>query len=339
MIKDALGGYYYTTDGKVVLDAISGAYNQPLGHCSEQVKRIVKSSIGNLDTSYREPNESTKALSDSLNAYAYNERYWNFLTTGAEAVEKALMLVPMKYRRIVMFEGAFHGKSFMTAFAHYEHLGWNQAIEIVTIPWMDLDWLEKICFDAVIFEPVQGVGGNIATKEDMLALRKICSDKEAYLVADEVYCGLWRCGDFLVSDIANPDIVVISKGLGGPIPISAVGCLKNEEPLVGWYTTNGNNAFANSVALKMLPLLYNFGLTNKTIELQDWLKGDEHKIKGASFNIRTLKNGFSIKDKLRTEHNIIVGASANYVRLAPCLQIVEEPHSLNYILDKIQECL
>jgi len=337
MIKDALGAVYHDTDNNLILDAISGAYNQPLGHCSRRIEGIIRNCLGHLDTSYREENKSSSLLEQGLNMYGHDKRYWNFLTTGAEAVERALMLVPLKYHRIVMFEGAFHGKSFMTAFANYKNIPWKQAVEIVTVPWMGFDRLKELEFDAVIFEPVQGVGGNIASKAEMQTLRRICNDKKAKLVADEVYCGLWRCGYFLVSDICCPDIVAISKGLGGPIPISAVGCLEKSEPLVGWYTTNGNNALANSVALKMLPLLYNFGMVTRSIQLPDYLKSCNHKIKGASFNLKVKDHwtGFEVKDELR-KLNIIVGGSNDYIRLAPCEPMLEDHSSLNHLFSTIK---
>jgi acetylornithine/N-succinyldiaminopimelate aminotransferase len=338
MIKDAFGSIYHDEDDIAIIDGISGAYNQPLGHCSTPVESIIKHSLGHLDTSYREVNKSSDLLQSALNMYGHDVRYWNFLTTGSEAIERALMLVPLRHKRIIMFEGAFHGKSFMTAFANYKNIPWNQAIEVITVPWMDFDAILEHDFDAVIFEPVQGVGGNIATTEDIESLRDLCDHQGAMLIADEIYCGLWRCGKFLVSDIAKPDIVVISKGLGGPIPISAVGCLKKANPLVGWYTTNGNNALANSVALKMLPLLYNFGMVTRSIELPEWLKDAKHKIKGASFNIKVSPdcNGLEIKDRLR-QANIIVGASDQYIRLAPALPMLEDHSLLTHTLKTIKE--
>lgn len=338
MIKDGLGAIYHDEDDTIVIDGISGAYNQPLGHCSPNVESIIRSSLGHLDTSYREINKSSQLLESALNMYGHSVRAWNFLTTGSEAIERALMLVPLKHKRIIMFEGAFHGKSFMTAFANYKNIPWNQAIEVITIPWMDFDAILEHEFDAIIFEPVQGVGGNIATKDDMESLRDLCDHQGALLIADEVYCGLWRCGKFLVSDAYHPDIVVISKGLGGPIPISAVGSLSKRDLLVGWYTTNGNNALANSIALKMLPLLYNFGMVTRSIDLPEWLKDPIHKIKGGSFNIKVSPdiNGLEIKDRLR-QANIIVGASNEYIRLAPSLPMLEDHSLLSHLFITIKE--
>lgn len=338
MIKDALGAIYHDKNDNLIYDCISGAYNQPLGHCSRRIEGIIRGALGHLDTSYREPNPSSALLEQALNMYGHDRRYWNFLTTGAEAVERALMLVPIHYRRVVMFEGAFHGKSFMTAFANYKNIPWLPSIQVSIVPWMDFDALIDLHFDAIIFEPVQGVGGNIATRDEMTTLRDICDLKNAKLIADEVYCGLWRCGSFLVSDPCKPDIVVISKGLGGPIPISAVGCLEQSEPLVGWYTTNGNNALANSVATKMLPLLYNFGMVTRSIVLPEWLKDPMHRIKGASFNIRVADHwtGFEVKDELR-KLNVIVGGSERYIRLAPCEPMLEDQSMFDYILSIIEK--
>ena len=56
-------------------------------------------------------------------------------------------------------------------------------------------------------------------------IREICDRHGVLLIADEVMCGMGRCGDWFVSaqeDIA-PDIITVAKGLGaGFQPIAAM---------------------------------------------------------------------------------------------------------------------
>jgi len=79
--------------------------------------------------------------------------------------------------------------------------------------------------EAVIVEPVQGEGGAVpATREFLAALRERCTAVGAALIFDEVQCGMGRCGHLLASEHhgVRADLVVLSKALGGGLPLAAV---------------------------------------------------------------------------------------------------------------------
>ena len=78
---------------------------------------------------------------------------------------------------------------------------------------------------AVIVEPVQGEGGAVAAQHKFLqALRQKTSAVGAALIFDEVQCGMGRCGQLLAAQHygITADMVVLSKALGGGIPLAAV---------------------------------------------------------------------------------------------------------------------
>ena len=79
---------------------------------------------------------------------------------------------------------------------------------------------------AFIFEPVVGAAGGVvpAPPGYAAAVQEVCRRHDVLLIADEVMCGVGRCGTWraLEHDGITPDIMAVAKGLaGGYIPLGA----------------------------------------------------------------------------------------------------------------------
>lgn len=79
---------------------------------------------------------------------------------------------------------------------------------------------------AFIFESVGGAtGGAVPPPEGYArAVREVCDRYGVLMIADEVMCGIGRCGTWraLAHDGVSPDIMSIAKGLGGGyVPLGA----------------------------------------------------------------------------------------------------------------------
>ncbi len=79
---------------------------------------------------------------------------------------------------------------------------------------------------AFIFEPVVGAAGGAvpAPPGYARAVREICDRYGVLMIADEVMCGIGRCGTWraLAHDGVVPDLMAIAKGLaGGYLPLGA----------------------------------------------------------------------------------------------------------------------
>lgn len=154
------------------------------------------------------------------------------VNSGAEAVEAALRTA-MRLTgrsRIVAMEGSFHGRTTgalsVTGLASYR--------KDVSGLWQDVVWVSPAEADAVasavddrtaaaIVEPVQGLGGCRAVPEPTLrALRAACDRHGAFMIADEVQCGIGRTGRFLAIEHAGveADLVVLAKGVASGFPAS-----------------------------------------------------------------------------------------------------------------------
>ncbi|MBQ3650451.1 MAG: diaminobutyrate--2-oxoglutarate transaminase family protein, partial [Treponema sp.] len=78
---------------------------------------------------------------------------------------------------------------------------------------------------AVIIEPIQGEGGVIpAPVEFLQTVRRVTKELGIPMIADEIQCGMGRSGKLFAFEWADivPDVILISKAIGGSQPLSLV---------------------------------------------------------------------------------------------------------------------
>ncbi|ASG24398.1 diaminobutyrate--2-oxoglutarate transaminase [Nitrospirillum viridazoti] len=177
--------------------------------------------------------------------------------TGADGIEAALKLTRTATgRRVVLgFSGAYHGMTqgalaLMGNRAPKEPLGTMGAdVQMLPYPYdyrcpfglggeagvdAGLSLIEQILVDpesgvlppaAVVVEVVQGEGGVIPAPVRWLqGLRRLTREHGVALVVDEVQTGLGRTGRLYAFEHAGiePDVLVLSKAIGGGLPLSVV---------------------------------------------------------------------------------------------------------------------
>ena len=114
---------------------------------------------------------------------------------------------------------------------------------------------------AVLLEPVQGEGGvNPATTEYLRGVRRLCDEREALLVMDEVQTGFGRTGRWFGFEHSGvrPDVVTMAKALGNGMPIGA--CWARAEVAAAFApgdhaTTFGGQPLAARAALAVLDVM------------------------------------------------------------------------------------
>jgi 4-aminobutyrate aminotransferase-like enzyme len=100
--------------------------------------------------------------------------------------------------------------------------------------------LQDESIGAVIMEPIQGRGGIVEPPPGWLrGLRHLCDEHGVLLIADEIFTGWGRTGDWFACDAESviPDILCAGKALGGGFPISA--CVAQPHVMAAWGESRG----------------------------------------------------------------------------------------------------
>jgi ornithine--oxo-acid transaminase len=201
------------------------------------------------------------------------------MNSGAEAVETAIKTarkwgyevkgVAPDRAKVIVAGGNFHGRtvtivSFSTDEESRRNFGpLTPGFEVV--PYGDGDALEAAIDDdtvAFLIEPIQGEAGVVVPPEGYLRrARRLCTEHEVLLVADEIQSGLGRTGPTFAIDHegVRPDVFLLGKALGGGIiPVSAV--VAGDEVL-GVYkpgqhgSTFGGNPVACAIGRRVVAIL------------------------------------------------------------------------------------
>ncbi|WP_172959659.1 diaminobutyrate--2-oxoglutarate transaminase [Thiomicrorhabdus aquaedulcis] len=212
--------------------------------------------------------------------------------TGTNAIETALKIArKVKGRKqVISFTNGFHGMSMgslsITGNRYYHDESYGVPGYTTQVPFHNylgdkvdtIAYLHKILSDdssgtelpaAIVLETIQAEGGiNVAGPQWLQALRKICDDFDILLIADEIQVGNGRSGDFFSFERANiqPDIITLSKSIGGGHPMSLV-LLKPE--LDKWCPGEHSGTFrGNNLAFVAATVAINHYWSDKTFSQQ-----------------------------------------------------------------------
>jgi 4-aminobutyrate aminotransferase-like enzyme len=112
-----------------------------------------------------------------------------------------------------------------------------------------------------MLEPVQGNGGQIPFPAVFVQeVRRVCDEFGIPLIFDEIQTGFGRTGRMFGAELlgVTPDLLVLSKSMGGGFPIAAVVAddrLKQFEATGEDVYTFGSNPIAQAAALKVIEIL------------------------------------------------------------------------------------
>ncbi len=201
------------------------------------------------------------------------------MNSGAEAVETALKTarkwgyevrgVPADQANIITFEGNFHGRtttiiSFSTDPDAKDSYG-PYTPGFRTVPYGDVDALKAAMDDltvGVLIEPIQGEAGvNVPPSGFLRAVRELCTENGALMIADEIQSGLGRTGTTFAVEHEDvvPDVYILGKALGGGImPVSAVVA---DRDVLGVFrpgqhgSTFGGNPLACAIGREVIAML------------------------------------------------------------------------------------
>jgi acetylornithine/N-succinyldiaminopimelate aminotransferase len=231
------GSWLEDEEGARWLDAYGGHAVASTGHSHPDVVRAIAEQASALlfySTAVSLPQR--EALAERLAAWCPDPLGRVFLcNSGAEANENALHLARRHTGRqtVVTLRGGWHGRTAATLActdgARYEESARRAGMPLSRkVPFDDAAALDAAIDDdvaAVLIEPVQGFAGARDCSPEFLRLaRRLCDERGAVLLFDEVQCGVGRCGAFSAAESfgVTPDALTFAKGLAGGLPIGAV---------------------------------------------------------------------------------------------------------------------
>ncbi len=232
----AKGSKLIDIDGKEYLDFFPGWGVNNLGHCHPKVVSAVKDQINKLifiPNNLYHPHQAK--LAKEINFWSFDSKVF-FCNSGAEANEAAFKLSRIfgqgKRYEIIAFNNSFHGRTFGALSATGQEK-YKKGFEplLPGFKFVELNNLQTVkdaCSTntvGIILELIQGEGGiNIAKKDFVLGLRKLCDDKNILLIIDEVQTGMGRTGEMFCFKHygITPDIMTLAKSLGGGLPVGAM---------------------------------------------------------------------------------------------------------------------
>ena len=229
------GSRLWDINGKLYLDFFPGWGVGSLGHCHPKVMQGVRDQISKLifvPNNYYHPFQAK--LAKELIYLSFPGKVF-FANSGAEANEAAIKLARKfgqgRYE-IITFGNAFHGRTLaaLAATGQEKYLSGFEPIPegFKQVKFNDLAAVEQAITNktvAIMLELVQGEGGiNVASKDFVLFLRKICDEKKLLLIIDEVQTGIGRTGKMFCYQHygITPDLLTLAKALGGGLPIGVL---------------------------------------------------------------------------------------------------------------------
>jgi acetylornithine/LysW-gamma-L-lysine aminotransferase len=229
------GCWMVDSDGHRYLDLSSAQGVAMLGHCHPRVTAAI---VHQAQTLALCPNylyndvraQFAEALIGVLPPHLPHAFLCN---SGAEAVDGALKFARLTTgrQRFVSTTKGFHGRTFGALSVTWEPKyrdGFGPLLDTTHVPFNDAAAVDAAVTDdtaAVIVEIVQGESGvNLSIAAFIETAARVCRERGALLIADEIQTGFGRTGRWFACEHVGvqPDLLCMAKGLGGGFPMGAV---------------------------------------------------------------------------------------------------------------------
>ncbi len=234
------GCWLFDESGNAYIDMVSGIAVCALGHAHPRIARAIADQAATLvHVSNLVHHEPAGRLADRLAELSGFDAVF-FCNSGAEANEAAIKLARKHAFRlgdkdrttILAAHGSFHGRT-LGALAATDNPAYHEGFEPLPLGFAFTDFNDVDALDAAIdertacflVEPVQGESGVVpATREYLEAARRICDERGALLIFDEVQCGMGRLGRLFAQQHydVQPDAFTLAKSLANGLPIGAL---------------------------------------------------------------------------------------------------------------------
>jgi 2,2-dialkylglycine decarboxylase (pyruvate) len=256
VIERADGSWLTTVDGRRILDFTSGQMCATLGHGHPAIVEAIRDASGRVVHLFSGfvSRDVTDLARELMAVVPEPLARAMFLSTGGEANEAALRLAKLHTggHEVLAFTGSWHGMTAGASASTYSagRRGYGPATPgTMALPTPNpyrcpiahcRDRCDLTCLDvgmaladaqsvgapaAVIAEPILSVGGIVPLPDGYMArLRERCDERGMLLILDEAQTAMGRVGAMFAFEQHGvvPDVLSLSKTLGGGLPLSAM---------------------------------------------------------------------------------------------------------------------
>ena len=395
--KKAKGMYIWDINNKKYLDFCASVAVMNIGHTNKEVVNAIKKQLNyglhcafpdfyaDLPVKYV---ETVKQLVPKKFDQAF------LSNSGTETIETALKMAKWHTNKkwVIAFDHCFHGRTMgslsMTNSKPVQRERFGPFLPVKHVPYAYayrhpsndeqecvndcLNKLEKAAksvkgnLAAIFVEPIQGEGGYIVPPKDFIkGIRDICDKHNALMCDDEVQSGCFRTGKFLAIENFNvsPDIICLSKSVGGGIPLGITLANKSIQdwPPGSHANTFGGNLVACAAGIATLEYMKKQKVGENAVKVGNYIKkrllemqdkyeliGDIRGI-GLMIGIELVKNRKTkefakkerdkILDSCFKKGLILLQAGSSVIRISPPLIITKQQadKGLNILEASIKE--
>ena len=343
------GAVVFDDQGQRYIDCVGGIAVANVGHANPHVAAAIAQQAARLISCPELFHNDVRAayLERLVAALPAGMNRVFLCNSGTEAIEAAIKFARFSTGRtqILAAMRGFHGRTlgalsatwerqyrapFEPLVPNYEHVRYNDSAA-----------LEAAITDqtaALILEVVQGEGGvRPASSEYLQMAARLCQERGALLIVDEIQTGFGRTGRMWACEHAGimPDLLCLAKGMAGGVPMGAacLGPRVQSMPPGLHGSTFGGNPLACAAAIATLDELTERRLPEQAARLGAHLLEQLQALAATSLIIREVRGlglmiGIELRERAQpylkalAERGVLaLTAGNNVIRLVPPLVI------------------
>jgi LysW-gamma-L-lysine/LysW-L-ornithine aminotransferase len=346
------GCWLWDTDGRRYLDLTSAQGVTMLGHSHPVLSAALAAQAHTLIAcpNFLYSDVRARFLAALAEVLPSHLQHIFLANSGAEAIDGAIKYARLTTGRtgIVAAMKSFHGRTVGAVSLTWEpkyRKPFEPLLEVSHVPYNNLSKLDAAVTDqtaVVVLEVVQGEGGvNVGEPEFLQGAQRICRERGALLVIDEIQTGFGRTGRWFGHQHLGlePDMICMAKGIGGGFPMGAIAYTDQVQAALyqgAHGSTFGGNPLACAAGLAALQVYQDERLIERAATMGDYLMA---KLRSALADLPVVREvrgvglmvGIELREKpgrylkaLMDEHAVLaLPAGANVLRLLPPLTISE----------------
>jgi acetylornithine/LysW-gamma-L-lysine aminotransferase len=347
------GCWLWDAAGKRYLDLTAAQGVAMLGHChpvlSDALAKQAHTLIACPNFLYNDTRAKFVAKLEEVLPPHLNHIF--LANSGAEAIDGGLKFARLVTERtgIIATMRSFHGRTVGAVSMTWEpkyRKPFEPLLNVTHVPYNNLEKLDAALDESigiVVLETVQGEGGvNMGEAEFLQGAEKLCRERGALLMIDEIQTGFGRTGKWFGHQHfgLEPDIICMAKGIGGGFPMGAIAY--NDRVNGALYqgahgSTFGGNPLASAAGLASIQIYQDEKVIEHAAEMGSLLMERLNTTLGERTVVREIRGvglmiGIELREKagryikaLMDDHGVLVlPAGSNVIRLLPPLIITPE---------------